>query len=594
MKAQEIKKLSEKEHLLLRPAMYIGSVTNELHSMYIHEDNKFVKKDIKIVPGLIKILNELIDNAIDEHMRTGGKYANIISVTMTSNGFSVQDNGRGIPNKKVGDQYQAELAWCHARAGSNFDAQAAIGMNGIGSFATNVFSKEFLGISDDGETKLKLVTKDNFSSKKITLSKSTKQGTNVMTYPDFERFGITGFDKDHKKAIESRLYHLSVSYTSIGFKFNGKTIRTKKYFQMFSENIDVFQYQDYSIGIAHNNSDTFEHFSTVNGLLIPDGGTIVDTISGEITKRLREKLQRKYKDIKPAEIKNRLFLVVVANNFKDPKFNSQTKEKITNSEKEVKEYLNDIDYDKIFRKVIKNVELIDSITEFYKIKAEMKNRQELKKLAKKKKIKSDKYLPAIQRKKYLMLVEGDSALGGLSPALGRKEVGFYALKGKPLNAYSAPNSKFTSNKELSELFQIIKNENYEYIIYATDQDLDGIHIRGLLNGFFVKYLSEYIGKIGILNTPVKVAKKNKKIVRWEYDFNKDLDLKKGEVMAWKKGLGSWKKEELKEVVSKDTLSKMIVLLDFDDQEIIDDWLNDKKADKRKEYIQENDFDIVKV
>ena len=211
-----------------------------------------------------------------------------------------------------------------------------------------------------------------------------------------------------------------------------------------------------------------------------------------------------------------------------------------------------------------------------------------------KKIKSDKYLPSIGVKKYLFLVEGESAFGGLSPVFGRKECGYYILKGKPLNSYSSDQKKFTANKELSELYKIIQNENYEHVVYATDQDLDGYHIRGLLTGFFVRYMPELKGSIGMLQTPVIGIKKNKKLVRWHYNLNDDISVKAGEVSKYLKGLGSWKSDDLKQVVQADGISKMVNIIDFNDDEIIDDWLSSSKSDKRKEYILENNFSIAKL
>lgn len=593
-----IKKLTEKEHLLLRPAMYIGSITNEVHNQYTINEDKFTKKEIKIVPGLIKILNELIDNSIDEFGRTNGKFATSINVEMTDEYLSVQDNGRGIPNTKVDGLYQAELAWCHARAGSNFDEQNLIGMNGIGSFATNVFSKKFIGVSDDGKSKLKIDTKNNLEDVKITSLKPNTQDVKVTTYPDFEKFGIEHFDNDHKLAIQTRLYHLSVSYPGIRFKFNKKLVKlnNKKYFNMFSENIDVFEYQDFSIGVSHNTSDSFENFSTVNGLLINDGGSHIDIISSEIVKRIRTKLSRRYKNLKPAEVKNRMLVIVIMKNFKAPMFNSQSKEKLTNPDKDVKQYLQEVDFDKISNKIYKNTELIDSITEFYKIKEEMQNRKDAKQLNKKKKIKSEKYLPATKNKKVLFLCEGDSAVGGLLPALGRDNFGFYALKGVPLNAYDAPMAKFTGNKELSEVYQIIQNEDYDYICVAADADSDGSHIKGLLIGFFKKYLSDYIdnSKFGELNTPVQAVIKNKKIVRWIYSLDDSLNLKAGEQGKYFKGLGSWKAADLELVVKKDGIENMIKLFNLDDIEVLDNWLNGNKADIRKGYLTNNNFDITGV
>jgi len=596
---QNIKKLSEKQHILLRPQMYLGSIDKEEHNQYIVENEKFVKKGVTFIPALIKILNELIDNSIDEYGRTEGKFSNIININMDNEKFSIQDNGRGISNTKVDGMYQVELAWCHARAGSNFDEKGLIGQNGVGSFATNVFSKKFIGISDDGKKKIKIETKDNLEDIKITELKSSKTGVQVITYPDFEKFGIKEFDENHIKVIESRLYHLSVSYPGIKFKFNGKIIKlnSKKYFEMFGK-LDVFDSKDgkYSIAIGHNDSDTFEQFSTVNGLLIPDGGTHVDVVSNEMTKRIREKLQRKYKNIKPAEIKNRLFIVEVLRDFKDPKFNSQTKEKITNSEKEIKEYFIGINFELMFKKVYKNEELVDAITEFYKIKAEMQTRAEIKKLQKNKKVKSEKYLPATRRKKVLFLCEGASAVGGLMPSLGREDFGFYELKGVPLNAYDTTHGKFTSNKELSELYQIIQTEGYELVCTATDADADGSHIKGLLLGFYQKYLPGELnqGKFGELQTPVQIALKNNKPQRWTYELGTDFQVKKGETGKYMKGLGSYKSSLLQYIVKADGIENMIKIFELDNNSILDDWLSGKKSDKRKEYIKENVFDITGI
>jgi DNA gyrase/topoisomerase IV subunit B len=224
----------------------------------------------------------------------------------------------------------------------------------------------------------------------------------------------------------------------------------------------------------------------------------------------------------------------------------------------------------------------------------MKKRQELKSLDKVvKKIKSDKYYSAIEKKKYLFLVEGESALGGLMPVLGRKECGFYCLKGKPLNAYSAEQKKFTENKELTELYKIIQNESYDFIVKATDQDLDGFHIRGLLTGFFVKYLPELKGKIGMLQTPVIGIVKNDKLVSWHYSLNDEITLKSGEKSNYYKGLGSWDIEDLKQVIKNDGIEKMIDIIEFDDETIIEEWLGND-SEPRKKYILENNFSIAKL
>lgn len=599
-----IKKLTEREHIIQRPTMYIGAVDLTSSYEYILTDNdKIEYLEIKTVPGFIKIINEIIDNSVDVAIKTNFKSSNEISIKMTEEFVEVQDNGTGIPVMKNSDgHYLAELAWGHARAGSNFDDdknRTQIGMNGVGSFATNCFSTKFIGKTDDGKKSYTITFKDNASSFSEKESESSgKTGVNVKFYPDLKKFGLKEIDETHMNVIKQRLINLSMTFPDITFKFNGKKINIntfKKYVSLFNETAELYETEDYKFAVLPNESDDFKQFSYVNGLKIPDGGTHIDYIVQNIVTPIREKLVKKYSGIKPADIKNKLMIIAFLKNVKNTKFNSQTKEKITNSASEISSYYGDIDFVKITNKVLKTPEIIDPITEVYKIKEELKKRQELKGLDKSvKKVKSDKYIPSIGEKKFLYLVEGDSAAGGLIPSLGRKDSGYFMLKGKPLNSYDAEQSKFTGNKELSDLYKIVKNEGYEYIIAATDQDLDGIHIRALLIGFIYKYLPEYKNKFGFLDTPVIVVKKNKQVQRWFYNLSEDIKLKAGEVSKYMKGLGSHNSEDLKMIVEKEGIDNMISILDFDDDAVIDDWLSSAKADKRKEYIILNEFSIAKV
>ena len=596
-----IKKLTEREHIIQRPSMYIGAVNMTNANEYIFEDDKIVYREVSYVPGLIKIINEIIDNSVDVAIKTNFKGCDQISVKMEPDCVEVQDNGTGIPVQKNSDgQYLAELCWGHARAGSNFDDDAnrtQIGMNGVGSFATNCFSKKFIGRTDDGKKSYTITFKNNAETFTHEEGKTNSQGVNVKFWPDLEKFGITGIDAMHMNIIKQRLINLSMSFPEITFKFNGKKINVnsfKKYVGLFSPVSEIYETDDYKFAILPNAEDDFRQFSYVNGLKIPDGGTHVDIIANNVVNRLRDRLMKKFKTIKPGDIKNKLMIVAFLKNVKNTKFNSQSKEKITNSAGEMNEYFGEIPFDNIAYKIFKNAEIMDPITEVYRIKEEFKKRQELKDLNRTvKKIKSDKYLPSIGVKKYLLLVEGESALGGLSPVLGRKECGYYTLKGKPLNAYSAQQSKFTQNKELSELYKIIQHEDYQYVIYATDQDLDGYHIRGLLTGFFVRYLPELKGKLGMLQTPVIGVTKADKMMRWYYNLNDDVVVGSKETSNYYKGLGSWGIEDLKHVVQQDGLSKMINILEFDDDKIIEEWLGDD-SEPRKKYILANDFSIAKL
>lgn len=131
---------------------------------------------------------------------------------------------------------------------------------------------------------------------------------------------------------------------------------------------------------------------------------------------------------------------------------------------------------------------------------------------------------------------------------------------------------------------------YEYIIFATDQDLDGFHIRGLLIGFFQKYLPE-LRNIGFLQTPVIGVTKGDKLVRWTYNLNDAVNLKAGEKSSYYKGLGSWDSDDLKSVVKTDGLEKMINMVSINNLNIIEDWLG-SDAEPRKDYIINNEFSIA--
>ncbi len=604
MKEQVIKKLTDREHILLRSGMYLGSSTLETNTQYIIEDKKFIQKELEYVPGLVKIFNELIDNSLDEYVRTNGTFAKNISIEISNEKFKITDNGRGIPVKIAHDDiYMPQIAWTEARAGSNFqdEKSSTIGTNGVGSMIASVFSKKFIGISDDGTKKIKIQCTDNNEKIKSTLGVSSKSGVSVEMYPDLERFGLQEITQVHIDLIEQRIYNLSVAYPGIIFKFNKKRIhlKTKDYLNMFGDagEVEILDQGKYSIAVMNSKTDDFQHFSMMNGLLLNHGGKHVDIISYNIVQRMKDKLTRKYKTLKPADIKNKMFLITILKDFEGPKYASQTKEELTNSAKDINEYLGDIDYDKFTARLLRNETIVDPIIDYFRIKEEMKKRQDLKNLNKtKKKIKSEKYLAATKRKKVLFLCEGASAVGGLLPSLGREDFGYFELRGVPLNAYDQSQAKFTNNKELSELYQVIQNEEYDYVCTATDADADGSHIKGLLLGFFAKYLPMYIeeSKFGELQTPVQVVMKNKKPIRWNYELGVALDLKPGETGKYMKGLGSFKSKDLEYIVKTDGIENLINLFDLDDTEILDDWLSGKKADKRKEYLKANTFDITGV
>lgn len=600
-KTHHIFEETQREAIINRPHNLFGSIKTITKERFCIKDDSIEFRESSIVPALLKIFMEAVDNPIDVAIKYNLDIK--IDIEVTEDEIIIKDNGPGIPNIKdeVGE-YLVFKAFCKYNTSSNykeFKNQGQKGVNGIGIKGSNTLSTFFKVTNDDAKTKVTIESTENNLHHKIKEAKSSgKSGVEISFKPDFKIIeGKEGkISEEHISRMREYVLMQALTYPNISLTFNKKKLNYtgKKFVSLFNKVNVLEETNDYFLAITSNEFDDFKQVSYVNGLETSKGGTHVEYLMVNLVNPIRVKLLKKYKTIKPADIRNKLQLILVAKNVKDIDWDGQTKESITTPNKYWSEYFKDIEFEKLASKILKTPEIIDPITEVYKIKEELKKRQDLKSLNKTvKKIKSEKYLPSIGKKKYLALVEGESAFGGLSPVLGRKEIGYYILKGKPLNAYSADQSKFTSNKELSELYKIIQNENYEYIIYATDQDLDGMHIRGLLTGFFLKYLPELKGRIGMLQTPVIGVKKNNKLVRWYYNIEDEVKTNSGETSKYYKGLGSHKEADLKEIVTKDGLEKMIDILEFDDDKIIDDWLGDN-AEKRKDYILANDFSIAKL
>lgn len=627
MQVNKIKQLSEREHMLLRPGQYIGATTlTTIPTFIFNEDtNKFEYSHASYVPALLKIISEIIDNALDEAVRTDFKYANKINIEISDTNVKVSDNGRGIPldvDKDSGIS-QLELALAYPRAGTNFndDERNSIGMNGIGSYATNVMSTKFKAISITGKAKGVLTCSDNLNKRKCSISSciSDKIGTTVEFEPDMSRFEVDKIDDTHKNLVYQRILFLSISYPEITFKFNGKIIRfknAKNFLSSFNDNFAQISTEKYLIGIVPNSSDDFNSKSIVNGADCINGGNHIDYIHSELIGRIKAKLEKKYPNIKPGDIKNKLTYVVTIREFKSPLFDSQTKEKFTSNISDIKAFFGDIDWDKLVNQIVKTPELIDPIIETFKIREELKSRQALNKLNKSaaKNFKCEKFLPATKNQKFVFICEGLSASSGLSASLGRADIGYFASRGKPLNAYDASFSDLLKNEELSNIIKILnldvtnkkeQNLTYENIVLASDSDLDGYAIAGLYIGFFMRYAPSVIKnhQLKKLRTPIMAfVDKNDQVKKFFFTFdeyNKFISSNTqpaGTRLMYFKGLGSWEPATLKPLIAKYGLEYFLEDLQIDDltENVIDDWLNGKKADKRKEYLRGHEFSIFNI
>lgn len=509
LKKQEIIKLSDREHILKRAQMYIGNVNEEERNIFIlnKDETKFLYEPVKVIDGLLKIIFEILDNSIDEGIRTNFKFANKIELDITNNSVRIKDNGRGIPVEKKYGEYLPQLVWCNPRAGSNFNGdRTVIGQNGLGSVLTNVFSNKFKGITSDGKKKIIVDCEKNMEKIDYKISSNKQNYTDVYFEPDFSRFEINEIDDIHIKLVKQRLIFLSIMFP-IKFILNGEVIKYNKshdeFCKMFSEDYYLMKTEDYFIAVLNNEEyDQYISFSLVNGLELYSGSHI-DYIESNILQGIKEELSKKrgYDNINLTDIKNNVMLIVFMKEFKNMDFNSQVKDDLKIDKKLLDDYFEEKDLEKVIKKVSKNNNLMDPIKETFSMKKQIKQMREIKKKDKKikKKEKSTKLIEANSRKRNeceLFICEGDSAKTNFRPCRDTKTQAVFPLRGKPLNVLNKPIKDVYKNKEMKDLMNIIgvglldmaiefedwtdkfyaieTNDNYKCIVNEGDRiNLDG-------------------------------------------------------------------------------------------------------------------------
>ena len=608
----KMKTLTSVEHILVRPNLWIGSVSpSEKETWVLNEDDTISFKKISYTEGLLKICNEAIDNSVDVGIKTNWEKSTKIDITITKDTFTCEDNGTGIPvEKNESGEWIPVIATCVPMSGTNFEEDRnSIGANGVGIKAANIFSKKFECVTCDGKGKLKIVCTDNLSTKKVTELKPTaKTGTVISFSPDFDRFGVKEFRIELMTMIKTRLKFLSWFYPKCQFTFNGQKIgiKAKDIASMFPQPAVVLN--EPNVYICIYPSEEPYNLTYVNGLYMRRGGTQIDYILNKVITDIREKVSKKYKAIKPADIKNRLGIVCFFKGFPNCEFDSQTKETLTNSVGDITSYFQreQVDLDKFTAKILKQKEIIDNITEMFRLKEELAEKKELAKLSKvKKEIDSEKYYPPIGKtaKKYLMITEGFSAFSGMSPILGRKEIGYYMLKGKILNVLGEKPATFMANQEINDLVNILGIDianpdtpmTYDKVVILTDADADGNAIAGLVLTLFNRIAPNIIkqGRVCRLETPLLIGSKGENIEEYYFTLPDKSKMKKNLEYFYLKGLGSWTKNRFNQILEKEGgLEKLMVSYALDDKtdESINKWFG-KESDGRKDALRGKEFHI---
>lgn len=669
MNVSDFKKHDQISHVKARPEMYIGSIKNGNIKRFIITETEAKKeteteaeteeeteektkvelkaelKDVYCNQGLEQCILELITNAIDHAERTKDTEDPVskIEVELTDTTFSIKNNGRGIPIE-VHPEYKVyvpELIFGNMLTSSNYDdtkTKTWMGTYGIGAKCCVIFSKKFtVEVCCSGQKYVQSFLNGLTSKTDPQITKcKNKDYTKIHVEPDFSAFSLKSFSEDikgqqthNKDIIIKRIYDTTaITSKKVSVYINGSKIQIKdfkEYTELYIGNIKKVHHvqKNWEIIVAKNPYEENTKISFVNSLCIEEGGTHADHVVDYITKKVIDNLKNtaKFKkvDIKPAYIKDNLAFFINCC-IENPKFNSQTKVKLTTPVSEFKEKLNIPD--EVISKICK-LDFIEDILEIAKNK-ELKSMVSSTKGTKKSRL-SD--IPKLNDANFagtskstkctLILTEGDSAcsmvLGAIS-VIGRDYYGVMPLKGKLINVRKASPSDLAKNEEIININKILgisygqetkTNLRYHKILILCDSDHDGSHIKGLLINYFSFFCPKIITDdfITTLLTPVvKVhldSNKNKKnknnnVIEF-YDINtfekwasenKDNNTKYR--AKYYKGLGTSKTEEAKEYFKNLDKNQVIYTWDHNrDIEAIKLAFDDSRENDRKTWIADS-------
>jgi DNA topoisomerase-2 len=576
------KKLTDIEHVILRPGMYIGSIKPHTATKWVLGEEKMTQRELTYNPGFLKIFDEIITNSVDESKREGSKL-NTIKVTIKNDVISVWDNG-GIPviKHQEHNEWIPEMIFSNLKAGSNFDdddSRTWAGTNGVGSVLVNIYSKKFTISTCDGKNQFDQTFTNNMRDRtEAKVVKGTKKHTEITFATDFEKFGLENIDEDHYKMIEKRIYDLAACNPSLKIYFNDKLINLNSfedYIKLYTDDyfFECNKNKSWSIAIAISENG-FQQISFANSTETYDGGTHVDYVMSQIVAQLREFFLKKHKvDIKPTELKNHMTLFLDSTII-NPSFSSQTKEKLIT---EVKEFGTTFEVStKLVQSILKS-EIVNSILDWIEQKKNADDNKLQRELNKKlSKIKVEKLIDAKGKDRWkcsLGLFEGDSAAGAFRKYRTADTMGAFSLRGKFINVSEITNQKLVQNTEAVNLMAAIglklgqpielKHLRYGKIFFYTDADVDGNAISALLINFFFKYWPEIFERKMIykVETPIVVAvpraKGKKKILFYsqtEYNEWADQnDLKNFEI-KYKKGLAALVDDEYQDIINSPRLT----------------------------------------
>lgn len=612
----KVKILSEVEHILKRPARYVGSVSQEQSPQYLIGDGKAERKVVNFVPATLKIFDEIITNSRDFSLTPEGRHMKTIRVDVNPMlaSISVYDDG-GIPVLKH-PEYNAwvpEILLGRVRAGTNFDDKEdseSAGQNGEGAALTNIFSTEFRVETADGKKRFEMTFSDNMTSKSdAVISACPLKYTRITYLPDQEKLNFD-FDADFVALIRRRTYEMAATAPHLDVYFNGAKVAFNSFEDFVKLFTDEYVYEEtktWRVAVAKSVDDLgFEHFSYVNSTWTYNGGTHVEYVMEQIIAGIRGHIEKKTKQkLRPADIRNhlRLFVDCTINN---PRYNSQTKDNLVTP---VSAYGNPHKVSEKFIKKLLTTDIVREIIEWAERKQNAELLAEARQKAKAEKnelLEIVKYEPANSQdpqEKVLILAEGDSAATPIISARSPQHHGVFPMRGASISAMSNDLKKIVKNVEVANISKILglavgKKYNpddlrYHTVLVATDADRDGAHIRGLITCFFWVFWPEFVreGRLKFLVTPVyKVESKGQPLEFFTVEEYEEW-AKKGakHTHVYLKGLGSNEISDFRRYLTDQQYWKTLVMEDDDDVDTLNLVFHPDRADDRKVWLDGADI-----
>ena len=594
-----IRSLDWKEHIRLRPGMYIGKLGDGAAA----DD------------GIYILLKETIDNCIDEFVMGNGKK---VDVKIKDGKVSVRDYGRGIPLGKVVDVVSK------MNTGGKYDSKAfkkSVGLNGVGTKAVNALSSYFSVYSvREGEKKRADFNQGELIQDYPIEKTDELNGTYVEFIPDEQIFKKHAFKTVY---LDKMMWNYCYLNRGLSMYFNGEKFQSKDGLKdLLENNMDgdplypIIHIEDEDIEVAFTHGRTYgeDYYSFVNGQHTTQGGTHQSAFRESVAKVIRDFYNKNYES---SDIRQSI-VAAVAVKVIEPIFESQTKTKLGSQEiepggKSMRAFINDFLKDKLDNYLHRNPAVAETIEK--KIKQSERERKELagiRKIARDRSKKSSlhnkklrdcrSHLTDLKDEKReattLFITEGDSASGSITKSRDVSTQAVFSLRGKPLNCYGLTKKIVYENEEFNliqaalDIEDDMDNLRYNKIVIATDADVDGMHIRMLLLTFFLQFFPDLVKRnhVYVLQTPLfRVRNKKKTIYCYSEDERRTalIEIGKGAEITRFKGLGEISPDEFIHFIGADIRLEPVVLTKDASIDSILSYFMGKNTSERQDFIIDN-------